>query len=246
MTKLLRKKTLYRRKYRPGVKGRMRPYRRVDGDHTSHRFKPRFIGNTKNAITPAFSTRLTYSENYNISTDGVGIYWHVFRLNGLYDPDVSFGGHQPYMYDQLKALYGKWTVTGCKLNIIGRWRTNDINTNPIIGNIILTAGNTATIVLPTSVGNAREQQLSAVYTNADTEVVRVSKYYDIGKVLGIPRNRVLSEDNLSGTISADPLTQAQVFIGMVNQNMGYATNFQGTITLTYYVRFHDPMTVLPS
>ena len=122
---------------------RSRRYRKRDADATRGRFKPRFIGNTKNGITPAFRTRLMYSQDYNVSTDGFGIYWLQFRLNGCNDPDYSLGGHSVYMWDQLTPLYNRYVVTGCKVEVVGRWRTSGIDTNPLLGNVIMFAGNSS-------------------------------------------------------------------------------------------------------
>jgi len=37
-----------------------------------------------------------------------------FRANGMYDPDVRVGGHQPYGFDQIMLGYGKFTVVESK------------------------------------------------------------------------------------------------------------------------------------
>lgn len=37
--------------------------------------------------------------------------------NGLYDPEVNAGGHQPRGFDQYTALYHKFTVTSSKLSV---------------------------------------------------------------------------------------------------------------------------------
>lgn len=42
---------------------------------------------------------------------------HVFRLNSLYDPDLSGGGHQPLGFDQLSPLYTFYTVIGCRARV---------------------------------------------------------------------------------------------------------------------------------
>jgi hypothetical protein len=36
---------------------------------------------------------------------------YVFRLNSLFDPDLTGTGHQPYQYDQVSGLYGSYRVT---------------------------------------------------------------------------------------------------------------------------------------
>jgi hypothetical protein len=42
---------------------------------------------------------------------------HIFRLNSLYDPDVTYTGHQPLGYDQLSPLYTEYTVIGCRARV---------------------------------------------------------------------------------------------------------------------------------
>lgn len=42
---------------------------------------------------------------------------HIFRLNSLYDPDYTYGGHQPLGFDQLSPLYTNYTVIGCRARV---------------------------------------------------------------------------------------------------------------------------------
>lgn len=60
-------------------------------------------------------TKLKYVDTVTIplNIDGVGV-WE-FRLNSLYDPDFSGGGHQPYGYDQLTTLYQQYRVFGARI-----------------------------------------------------------------------------------------------------------------------------------
>lgn len=52
----------------------------------------------------------TYLEcNFSSAVDGRFI--HVFRANGLYDPDWTGGGHQPFNRDTLLGEYRKYIVT---------------------------------------------------------------------------------------------------------------------------------------
>lgn len=229
-----------RRTRRPRTR-RTRRYRKRDADQTRGRYKPRFLGTTKNGITPAFVTRLTYSQDYNQSTDGFGITWQQFRLNGCNDPDYSGTGHSVYMWDQLTPLYNRYVVTGCKVTIIGRWRTSGIDTNPILGNIFLTSGSVS-LTLPSSVADAREKQLGFVVAQGDTRVYKVSKYYDIAQVLGVNKSRVRNDDTFSSVVTTDPTSSSQAIlqVGWVNQNHSVVTNWQGTVTLTYYVKLYDP------
>jgi len=40
-----------------------------------------------------------------------------FRANGMYDPDVRVGGHQPYGFDQIMLGYGKFTVVKASMTV---------------------------------------------------------------------------------------------------------------------------------
>jgi hypothetical protein len=40
-----------------------------------------------------------------------------FRLNGMYDPDVTGSGHQPYFFDQVKAVYLNYLVRTAHVNL---------------------------------------------------------------------------------------------------------------------------------
>lgn len=42
---------------------------------------------------------------------------HRFRLNSLYDPDQTGTGEQPYYYDQLTAIYTKYIVRSCTVEL---------------------------------------------------------------------------------------------------------------------------------
>lgn len=42
---------------------------------------------------------------------------HIFRLNSLYDPDLTNLGHQPLGFDQLSPLYTLYTVIGCRARV---------------------------------------------------------------------------------------------------------------------------------
>jgi len=44
----------------------------------------------------------------------------VFRLNSLFDPDLSGTGHQPLYYDQLTTVYGQYCVTAVSVFVQGQ------------------------------------------------------------------------------------------------------------------------------
>lgn len=105
----------------------------------------------------------------------------------------------------------------------------------------MTAGSVS-LTLPSSVADAREKQLGFVVAQSDTRVYKVSKYYDIAQVLGVNKSRVRNDDTFSSVVTTDPTSSSQAIlqVGWVNQNHAQVTNWQGTVTLTYYVKLYDP------
>jgi len=66
--------------------------------------------------------RLRYSEAITLTTGAAGIAAvNQFRLNGLYDPNLTGTGHQPLGYDQITPLYNKYKVNACRLIVF--WTT---------------------------------------------------------------------------------------------------------------------------
>jgi len=59
---------------------------------------------------------LKYTDNYLFSgTPNPAA--QVWRLNSLFDPDLTGTGHQPTYYDQWSSLYNQYIVTGCRVHL---------------------------------------------------------------------------------------------------------------------------------
>lgn len=53
---------------------------------------------------------------------------HIYRTNGLFDPDLTGVGHQPRGFDQLMPLYDNYVVIGAKITVRFSWNTSPIAT----------------------------------------------------------------------------------------------------------------------
>lgn len=56
------------------------------------------------------SCTLRYCTNISIDATVSNVAKHFFRANGLYDPDYTSTGHQPYGFDQIAAVYNHYEV----------------------------------------------------------------------------------------------------------------------------------------
>lgn len=60
--------------------------------------------------------RYVVRKDYNVSSLA-NIEYERFRANGMFDPEVSLGGHQPRGFDQAMALYQTFTVLGSTISV---------------------------------------------------------------------------------------------------------------------------------
>lgn len=62
-------------------------------------------------------TKLRYCTFKILSASSGVIANNRFSANGLYDPDLETGGHQPMYYDQYTAIYDQYVVLGSKITV---------------------------------------------------------------------------------------------------------------------------------
>lgn len=93
--------------------------------------------NVKNQVfAPKLLTRLKYHERASLSLTGGVAQVYSFRVNSLYDPNYTGGGHQPGGYDQLTAIYNKYRVYKCDyiLKMISYDTASTVETSIIANN----------------------------------------------------------------------------------------------------------------
>jgi len=77
-----------------------------------------------NIATSPFASRkhghMDYVEIVTLTSGNTGLTGteYVFRLNSLYDPNFTAGGHQPYGFDQFNTVYNKYKVTGVSIEVM--------------------------------------------------------------------------------------------------------------------------------
>lgn len=203
------------------------------------------VSRNKTLFPPRFKMKMRYTDTFVSQTNGVSANWQQYMLNGLYDPLITGTGHQPRGFDQIcPVLYASYNVTGCKVLIEGRFESANLDTAPVTGQLYVGAQPSGTVVLPGSWSEALETKEFDVITRTDQQYVRFSKYYDIAKVVGVPRFKVVNEANYTGTSAANPTAGAVLSVGFIEAHPNQVVNFNYSITLVFYVEFFGP-TLLP-
>ena len=177
-------------------------------------------------------TKLKYVDNIFIPA---GLYeHHVFSASGLYDPDITSGGHQPRGFDQLMALYDHYVVIGSKC-VVQTLQLPQSGRNNCVG-----------IALKDSNGSFGDQNaalesgyvVSKLHSSDRNEVLTQTMRYSPKVFLG--RSAPLADPDLKGTVSSNPVENA--FYHIFNSPAEGISNstIQCMVTIEYIVAFIEP------
>lgn len=93
----------------------------------------RITRSPKSPLGRFFKMSLPYCEQAVSLNPGIGgiPVFHYFSANGLYDPNVTGGGHQPLGFDQIMPMYDHYTVIASKITIT--FFNDDSSNKQIVG-----------------------------------------------------------------------------------------------------------------
>lgn len=170
-----------------------------------------------------------YNEQIALNTLALGATnTYQWRCNGMYDPNITGTGHQPYYFDQLSALYDHYVVIGSRINI--KVSKSDSNTN-IPVTVGLYVNDDATVVPTTRYGlmevtSGRHKIISGYGPG----VQRLRAGWSAKKYFG---GSILANTELQGTGTSDP-TESSVYTVWCNSE----TNAQQTsVMLDVEIRY---------
>lgn len=166
-----------------------------------------------------------------------------FSLNGMYDPNISGTGHQPYLFDQMNALYNKYTVLGCKIKVYLR---SGSTSNSYAMNVFGEMSQLTSIQYPNSLGWEKPRIKVATFNSSSTNVYvpqKVMTFYWSAKkeFRAKDRTELISNEAYEGSSSANPNTQAFLYLTYQAQQIQQTTaKLACDVVIDYIVAWHDP------
>jgi len=168
---------------------------------------------------------------------------YVYSANGMYDPNVTGTGHQPYGFDQWMLFYNHYTVLSSTIhvqfsNVNGATSVQDKNVgvqlkaSPTIDasdvNLILEQGSTVMKFLP----------------RISTGVANVRYAYDARRFFGVP---TITDDIYRGTTSANPAEQAYYHVfSELTDGGGDQIQILALVTIEYRALLSEPKPLVGS
>lgn len=164
----------------------------------------------------------------------------AYRLNSVYDPDYTGAGHQPYGFDQLSGLYNKYRVDRVKFEII---YTTPGGTHDMLCVATVSPGTTSSLTGATLyAGQERPGGIWGLLSPNGERRCVLKGAYDLNVVCGVPKQKYVSDDEYSSSISSNP-TQLALLTHAVGCADGTAAiSAVAVVVITYDVVFFDRIT----
>lgn len=179
-----------------------------------------------------------YAQNYSLAITSGTPTWKAFSVNSLYTP-VS-GGHQPYYFDEMSALYNNYTVLGSKITIKCS-KYNSAADVPLAVTVYVDDDGT-----PPSSGlyltTLMEQGKHVSMIAADDGLARLRCMWSARKTFPGPRSRT----DISGTPSSNPAQQQYFILAANTVDETNSGTFYATVEIEYFAMWWEKKGVIGS
>lgn len=150
---------------------------------------------------------MQYCETFQLTAaNATGLFGseQVFNLNGLFDPDLTGSGHQPYQYDQMTAIYNAYRVFEVAWEI---QFTNPL-AQSMYGAVSVQSSLDPYQLASQNFGQAREKHgvwAAALNQAAGLNTTRCIGSAKIWELDGVPFHQWLADDQYAAAFTANPV-----------------------------------------
>lgn len=189
---------------------------------------------------------LKYHDQISINPGAGGTpAWHIFSANGMYDPDNSGGGHQPYGFDQYMAQYEHYTVLASKAVITFN---NMSNSEGYV--VVLRAAAGTTLITDRNTIREAPQNISTMVVGTRDSAKGSGYLQRRANMSQFLSQDVLQEDanaGFDGIATGNPAEQVYWHVGLLSQSAtADGSALLMDITIEYIAVFHEPKPVTGS
>jgi hypothetical protein len=184
-----------------------------------------------------FYTSLNYNQLNAITTAGVGVpSLQSFRMNSIFDPDLTGVGHQPLGHDEFTPFYTKYTVTGIRYAVT---YSNQSTTDYADVAVCLRPNTNGYGTMSTVLESSYVQRAVLGPEGGANNIRTIRGTCTVAKIRGVPTQKVINENEYSAQIGANPVLQPTLQIYVENQNTAAAITVNVRTDITYFVQLYD-------
>lgn len=199
-----------------------------------------------NVFPRSLRRTLRYAETYTLTTGAAGVVGAVqlMVLNGIYDPNATGVGHQPYGFDQLTPFYGYYLVHATKYRIMC---TTIGSTAEVAVVFQIYPAVSGVSITGSSVDAATEKSTCTVFPLGPSGVDRarlIEGKAQMHNVFGVTPAQYKSEQSQYGAaVTTGPTTGAYLEVGAASYSGVSGTTISVQIVLDFDVEFFQPKTL---
>lgn len=240
--KSYKKRTYGARRSTPTKRRKYMGYRKANYNPFALLTFPRYYADQP----PVCKAKLHYTCHVSSNISAANYKSYEFIANGMYDPEASMGGHQPYGFDELMVRYNDYTVLyasitatiiGVTVNRNTEWRLG-LSSSPGAPSTLWAAGGinafsecpikSTDVINSSGVFLAKERATSTLWFNGPT-------YYSS------PPAAMICNADISGTAAANPTAPAYFFLmGATPDATEVGDDLFIRIDIDYYAVFSKP------
>ena len=177
-----------------------------------------------------------YASYYNFPTGVAGVVdGRVFSANSMFDPDVTGGGHQPLMHDQMAVIYTKYLVIGAKITVTFISATSEGAS--MVG--IRTAKDTTILTNQDQLrehGDCKWKLITGL--ESGRSVTTVTKKFSPKRFFSV--TNLKDESDLQALPNASPARQGYFHVFNAPVDAGSAAACVAQVLITYITLWHKP------
>lgn len=191
---------------------------------------------------PIKGYKLTYEQDgyLTVGTAGVLGAQQKFILNGMYDVDITGGGHQPYGFDALSVAYQRYKINGVYIDL-EFYNIQSINAVDISYLLSNPSNYTYDLAgkMPDAVGE--KQMGETVYIQSVGTGRKVVRFYTpIHKIAGISKLQYKTDiDNYTSAVNDNPATKMGLHLAVADPNGNSTGGCRYKLKLTYYATLYQ-------
>lgn len=153
-----------------------------------------------------------------------------YRCNGMFDPEVALGGHQPLYFDQMSALYHHYTVIGAKINIKLSGSSNALDNVPVAVCLQQHPGATPVAFDPMVAAEQNYAKIKVLSTDGSGGTLQLNSKWSAKKTF---KGSILGNDELKGSPTTDPVEQSYWTVSSRPIDITTATAQLFVVTIDY-------------
>lgn len=196
-----------------------------------------------------YTTRLKYCQTFLLQTQASPLATfgteQSIRLNSLFDPDFSLGGHQPYGYDQLTPFYGRYVVTRALVEIL----VSDPSSDGIVLGMQVKSATSVHTVANSTIDEVSERQACVTkwINDSGSQLVSYTMDLPIYQILGFSNQQQLLADrfNCGASTSGNPNSTRSAFLSIALAN-ARGNNLQTAnvqVRISFDCQFYERLTL---